>query len=226
MTANQQDHITNALDHVSEDSKALDYVHTALHALEQAYIEVEPVKVGYVELEEEIAAVTRMTDIVRERIVVRLYSEASRAAYLLAQDVIESVRSRSEHESVQWMTGNSFMPPLRSLPEAERVWTEGTDDAWHAFSERFFEVLEDERIYCASPEHDNGLYAVDLRVWEHVPEEEQGDEVQDDLRYEWRRPLPEGCTGTLHGLTLTHTEPCPVHGEQSIGKLGEWDSNA
>lgn len=215
MTANQQDHITNALDHVRADSEALGEVHDAIRSLERAFNAVEALVVGHVELEEEIAAVTRMTDIVRERLVVRLYGEASRAGYLLAQEVIESVRSRSEHESVQWMTGNSFMPPLRSLPEAERVWNEGSEDSWHAFSARFFEALEQAQIYCTSPEYDNALYCVDLRVWEYVPEEEQDE--HDDLAYEWRRHLPEGCTGTLHGLTLTHTEPCPVHNAYAEG---------
>jgi hypothetical protein len=216
MTATRQDHITNALDHVREDSTALGHVHTALHELEHAFNAVETLAVGHVELEEEIGAVTRMLDIVRGRVADRIHSEATRAANLLSQEVVDNVRA-NEHNSVQWMTGNHFMPPLRSLPEAERVYQEGTDDAWETFSERFFSALEEAQVYCAAPEYDNALYCVDLRVWERIPEEELGDETlpegDRELTEEWRRfKLPEGCTGTLRGPWIVHEgDACAYH---------------
>lgn len=233
------DHIANALDHVSEDSAALSDLQDAMGALNRAFDAVEPTKVNVCELEDEIAALQTFTSLTCARLSERIRDEASRAATLLAREVVETVRSRSEQDGpIQWLTGNSFMPPLRSLPEAERVYQEGTDMAWDAFSETFFAALESANVLCEAPEYDNALYCVDLSVWEHIDDGTQ-ERDPETLEEEWRRiardPVETNQSkhvdseGVLR-YDADDSEVFPgatgVRDSNSIGELGQWRNDA
>lgn len=196
------EHIGNALTHVRVDVEALHELDAAILALTAAFDAVEPVRVGVAEHEDEIAAVTTFAKIARARLRERANSEAARVAFLVSREVIEATRSRSEHEAIQWLTGNAYFPPLRSLPEAERIWETNDADAWEAFVETFERALDDASIYMACPEYDNAIYLVDMGVWEPVPEDERTDD--DTLSGEWRR----------------------IARDESIGELGQWRNDA
>lgn len=91
--------------------------------------------------------------------------------------------ARASDQPVVWITGNSYMPPLRSFTEAERVWNAANNEDGELFA---FLVEELERhlnaadVLMESPDCDNALYAVDMRRWQYVE-----DHAGDDLNDEW-----------------------------------------
>jgi len=112
-----------------------------------------------------------------------LMASVTQLGRLVARDVIAPVARQSAFEPVVWLTSNNYMPPLRSIDEAEAIWQlEGLedDDVWGAFVEALESALEEEQVYMAQPEYDNALYVVNLAQWEHV------DSDSDNLNDEWQ----------------------------------------
>lgn len=87
----------------------------------------------------------------------------------LARTVADNIISeaRTLHGPVVWITGNSYMPPLRSMPEAELVYQSEDDDAWPLFVELVDDHLAAADVALECPEWDNALYAVDLKRWQY-----------------------------------------------------------
>lgn len=106
---------------------------------------------------------------------------ANQIGTLLARDVIAPIARESE-TAITFITGNSYMPPLRSLEDAERVYQADTDgDIWHIFYEAVDQTLDNEQILMQCPEHDNALYVVDLTRWEYDEDAEEESEDENDL---------------------------------------------
>lgn len=103
----------------------------------------------------------------------------------LADSII--VAARTDHgPPVVWLTGNNYMPPLRSFPPAERVYQadnnrDGELFAW--FAELVEARVAEANVMMECPEYDNALYAVDLSRWQH---KETGDFYETwDINDEW-----------------------------------------
>lgn len=99
-----------------------------------------------------------------------------------ARDAI--VIARESNEPIAWITGNSYMPPLRAFGHAEYVYRADDDvdtqgELWEVYVEEFEITLANNDVYCACPDYDNALYVVDLRRWEYI-ENENGDMLSDD----------------------------------------------
>lgn len=112
----------------------------------------------------------------------------------IARDIAASITSdaRTLEGPVVWITGNSYMPPLRSISAAERVWNAANNDdgeLWAAFVQEVENRLDDAKVYLSQPDYDNALYAVDLRRWQWKEEvmEGTGDGYSEDLNDEWER---------------------------------------
>jgi hypothetical protein len=111
-------------------------------------------------------------------------------AHELADMLVET--ARTEPGPIVWVTGNSYMPPLRSFSEAERVYQAENNRDGNLFA-GFAEMLEDElalrHVIMESPEYDNALYVVDIARWQYKSDEDMalaGDELGD----EWEE-IPE-----------------------------------
>lgn len=79
--------------------------------------------------------------------------------------------ARSSTEPVEFITGNSHMPPLRAFGNAERVWASDSNDGGDLFTlydEVFEKALEAANVYLGCPDYDNSLYVVDMNRWEHA----------------------------------------------------------
>jgi hypothetical protein len=101
----------------------------------------------------------------------------------VADSIIESARA-SGADPIAWVTGNAYMPPLRSFTLAERVYQDGMNHDGEAFAyltELVEEYLSDAHVYLDCPEYDNALYAVDLARFEYT-ETPDGESLQDDWR--------------------------------------------
>ena len=90
----------------------------------------------------------------------------------IADDMIGS--ARDSVTPVCFVTGNSYVPSLRSYPQAETVWQatyddNGTDpDLFGYLYETLEDILQREDVYLGEPEYDNSLYVVDLRRFQAV----------------------------------------------------------
>jgi hypothetical protein len=105
--------------------------------------------------------------------------DAVRMAEEDAETVIGYARDGGSNPIV-WITGNSYMPPLRDVGQAETVWqADDTGELWEAYAETFEHALETAEVYLGAPEWDNALYVVDLQRFEYV-ESETGADLQDD----------------------------------------------
>ena len=105
-----------------------------------------------------------------------------RIAREIADSIIED--ARTEPGPVVWITGNAYVPPLRSIPQAEYVWqAENNEDgelfAW--LTEMVEDHLSAASVLLECPDYDNALYAVDLRRWQY----RDTDEPVEDLNEEW-----------------------------------------
>ncbi len=100
--------------------------------------------------------------------------------------------ARNLHGPVVWITGNSHMPPLRAITEAERVWNaENNDGELFAFLvEEIERHLAAADVLLECPEYDNALFAVDLRRWK-FRDDLTG--IVDDMNLEWE-PVEPGHT--------------------------------
>jgi hypothetical protein len=80
----------------------------------------------------------------------------------IASDMVTTARNSAD--PVVFVTGNSYMPPLRSYPGAECVWQGDQDsDDWSYLTELVEDILQDSEVYLGCPDYDNALYVVDLR---------------------------------------------------------------
>jgi hypothetical protein len=111
-------------------------------------------------------------------------------AHELANMLVEI--ARTEPGPIVWVTGNSYMPPLRSFSEAERVYQAENNRDGSLF-DWFAELVEDElalrHVIMESPEYDNALYVVDVARWQYKSDEDialAGDYLGD----EWEE-IPE-----------------------------------
>ena len=88
----------------------------------------------------------------------------------IADDMIGS--ARDSVTPVCFVTGNSYVPSLRSYPQAETVWQatyDGTDpDLFSYLYETVEAYLEEADVYLGEPEYDNALYVVDLRRFQAI----------------------------------------------------------
>jgi hypothetical protein len=88
--------------------------------------------------------------------------------------------ARLSDTPIVWITGNSYMPPIRSIPNAEECYKE--DDGGEAFElyvEAFEEALTEADVLLDAPDWDNALYVVDLKRWTYT-EDEEGEDLNDD----------------------------------------------
>lgn len=90
----------------------------------------------------------------------------------LAIEVADAITqaARTETGPVVWITGNSYVPPLRSVTQAEYVWNAANNDdgeLWAWFAEMVEGTLSDNMVALECPDYDNALYAVDLQRWEY-----------------------------------------------------------
>jgi hypothetical protein len=100
------------------------------------------------------------------------------AAREISEEIIAAARTSGD-ESIVFVTGNSFMPPLRSFDQAEAVWQADEDgSAWEQLVWDIEERLDDAQVLLECPEYDNALYAVDLARFEYV--ESDGENLGDN----------------------------------------------
>jgi len=119
----------------------------------------------------------------RDQVMADLYAAVEQLASLLVRDVI-SIIARTSDEPVAWLTGNSYMPPLRDLGEAETVYQNDPDGTvWEAFMESLDRHLDQAKVLMECPEYDNALYVVDLMRFEHI----ERDDSCESLNDEWQR---------------------------------------
>lgn len=97
---------------------------------------------------------------------------------------VDLVRGAGKYDPIVWLTGNSYMPPLRGWGRAEEVWqADDSGELWEEYAERWEEGVENNNIYVGCPDWDNALYGVDLTYWEYV----DGSEDAETLGEEWAR---------------------------------------
>jgi hypothetical protein len=111
----------------------------------------------------------------------------------IADDMIYSAHNSGD-SPIAWVTGNNFMPPLRSYSMAERVWQadyppdypghpEWGNGYWDFLAEEVERLLDAANVCLSAPEEDNCLYVIDLSRFEAVDEDEV---TGDDLQDEWK----------------------------------------
>ena len=116
----------------------------------------------------------------RER-VIRSYARK------IADEIISAARN-SGRDPIAWVTGNAYMPPMRSFTLAELVWQDTAhDDCGESFAwlcELTESHLSDADVALECPEYDNALYAVDLARFAYADREglamAEGEYLQDD----------------------------------------------
>lgn len=132
---------------------------------------------------------------------------------LATEDAAKAIdAARSNPGPIVWITGNSYMPPLRDFGQAETVWQVDDDpDAWSFYVETFERLLDEASVYLGCPDYDNALYVVDQLRWEYIDEPDDVETLTD----EW---APRIC----------HDEPTPFRVCEDCGsnqgvKLITWD---
>lgn len=112
-----------------------------------------------------------------------------RMARELADAIISEARTL--HGPVVWLTGNAYVPAMRSFPAAERVYLAENNYLGDLFA-WFVELVEDHlsaaHVAMEQPDYDNALYAVDLNRWQY--REHNGEHHPDfyeswDINDEW-----------------------------------------
>ncbi|HZZ17163.1 MAG TPA: hypothetical protein VFE08_14510 [Candidatus Sulfotelmatobacter sp.] len=110
----------------------------------------------------------------------------------IAREIADGIISdaRTQPGPVVWITGNSYMPPLRSIAQAEYVYNAENNDDGELFA-FLVELIEDHlsaaNVAMESPEYDNALYVVDLKRWQYRDDDDvhDGTAEYDDLNDEW-----------------------------------------
>jgi hypothetical protein len=122
------------------------------------------------------------------------------AARDIADSMIADART-SGKDPVVFVTGNRYMPPMRSFSQAEEIWDDPRNDDGEKFGwlcELIEMMLADANVALECPDYDNALYVVDLNRFEWR-EDEAGEELGDDwiprTDARWVRVTsPDGCT--------------------------------
>lgn len=109
----------------------------------------------------------------------------------LARETADSMidAARESDTAVTFVTGNAYMPPLRSFPAAERVWNADNNDdvgLWEEFVWEVEDRLSAANVLMQSPDWDNSIYVVDMNRWQY---REPGP-GEDDLSDEWEPADP------------------------------------
>lgn len=109
-------------------------------------------------------------------------SMAAQVGWQIATYEIAPVAKDSGDVAIEWLTGNSYVPPLRSLDACERVWqidgdAPGTLDLWGVMVEAITSRLIELRVEMAAPEYDNALYVVDLERFEYDEDADNGEDL-------------------------------------------------
>lgn len=104
-----------------------------------------------------------------------------RAASSIAAQITSAARG-SGTDPIAWVTGNSYMPPLRSFTAAEQVYQADPDGEDFAYlAEQVERQLGEAGVALECPDYDNALYAVDLRRFEYE-EDPDGETLQADWK--------------------------------------------
>jgi hypothetical protein len=112
----------------------------------------------------------------------------------IADSIIFNARTSGD-DPIVFVTGNSYVPPLRSFALAEQVWelmytTSSGQDAYALLEELVERYLDDADVALECPEYDDALYAVDLARFEYR-ENDAAQYLQDDwfpVTSEWDAP--------------------------------------
>lgn len=133
------------------------------------------------------------------------------AAQSIAEGMTEA--ARTQPGPVVFVTGNSYVPALRSYPQAERVWNaeNNADGGLFAFvlGEELERLLSAADVYLGAPDYDNALYVVDLRRWQSSGTWDNFDGYYaDDLNAEW-----EAVAHCPHPACTDPSDPHISHGD-------------
>lgn len=102
---------------------------------------------------------------------------------IVAEHVADDIAraARASEQPVVFVTGNAYMPPIRSFPEAEALWQDDpTGAAFELFTEALDARLELANVLLECPDYDNALYAVDLARWQRTEDAEDAEDLNDE----------------------------------------------
>lgn len=133
----------------------------------------------------EIKASLTVNNLVLWRIETTLSQNLEQLGSLIAKDVIAPT-ARDSATPVVFITGNSYMPPIRDLEDVEAIWQADTNGEYFAILVEAIESrLAMEMVYLAQPEYDNALYVVDLKRWQFKELSQDECNDIDDINDEW-----------------------------------------
>lgn len=141
-----------------------------------------------------------------------------RIAREIADSVISDARNSGD-DPIAWVTGNSYMPPLRSFDAAEDVWQHAANEDGEAFAwltELIEGYLSDANVAMECPPWDNALYVVDLARFAYVDRdglalaEDDGEDEGETLQDDWQ-PIAAGVRSYPDGTYCTEPGTCTFH---------------
>ena len=132
------------------------------------------------------------------------------AARDIADSIIADARNSGD-DPVVWVTGNRYMPPMRSFSQAEEVYDDPRDGDGEKFAwlvELVEGMLSEADVALECPDWDNALYAVDLARFKYR-EDESGESLQDD----WipRDAGAEPYDDTDHAIAAMEHDGCGMY---------------
>jgi hypothetical protein len=86
----------------------------------------------------------------------RSEQEICDAARVIADAITVAARTSGD-DPVAWVTGNAYMPPLRSFGSAEAIWQDRDDDAWEMPTELLYYNISPPKEWMASPNNANTM---------------------------------------------------------------------
>lgn len=113
---------------------------------------------------------------------------ADKVASMAVTDASQAIdyARQGDSDPIVWITGNSYMPPLRAFGQAETVWQMDDHDMWEVYFKTFVAELDKANVYLGCPDYDNALYVVDLDRWQYRWQYvNDGDEWAKTLQEEW-----------------------------------------
>jgi hypothetical protein len=193
---NETKHTSGVIDRLVTDIHAAERAQRALKAMRECASAVtngDPRMDMQHKLADDAGALVTLIEALFLQVRGRVYDRAEQAGRLLMREEIAPIARASGEQPVVFITGNSFMPPVRDLEQAERVWQAAGDSmtdpdlgamVWEIFMQALDHEAGELNVLMDAPEYDNALYVVDTSRFEHV-EDAEGDELGD----EWR-PVP------------------------------------